>query len=258
MASGLSLSIDGGVARLRLTRPQARNSLTQAVCSALCEALTALARDPACRILVVEGSGGSFASGADIAELDRLRGDPPQLIAMYRLLRETQELLYGLPRPTIALIDGFCLGAGLSIALACDLRLAATRRVFAASPCRIGLLYSDSEVRRLAMRIGTAGTRDLLFTGRRIFGAEALRLGLIERLSEPGELEESLTELVGQIDSCSQASLHKTKQQLLRLETAGGGVRRDDAEAEAAFFEADAAEGFAAFLQRRSPRFPGR
>jgi enoyl-CoA hydratase/carnithine racemase len=225
------------------------------VCRELQGALIRAAEDANCRFLVIEGSGGAFASGADIAELDALRANRAELLTLYRELRAVQELLYGMNRVTIAVIDGYCLGAGLSLALACDLRLATARSVFAAPPARLGLIYSDTEVWRLALRVGAAGARDLLFTGRRVAAEEALRLGLIQRLSAADDPQALLSELLGELDSCSPGSLRKTKAQILRLEREGVHGLRGDADAEDAFFGPDAAEGMRAFLERRKPRF---
>jgi enoyl-CoA hydratase/carnithine racemase len=255
MHPGFEFGMSKGVARVTFTRPETRNALTRATCRALHGVLAGLAGDPACRLFIIQGSGGSFMAGADIAELNLLRDDRTELIGMYRELRATQELLYGLAPPTLALIDGFCLGAGLSFALACDLRIATPRSEFGASPARIGLLYSPTEVLRLALRVGTARARDLLFTGRRVTAEEALRLGLIERLTTEEGLEGALAELSAQLGSCSPASLRKTKSQLLRLERAMGSDLGDDSEAEEAFFGNDAAEGILAFLERRSALF---
>jgi enoyl-CoA hydratase/carnithine racemase len=261
MDPGLIVSVDPGVTRIRFTRPEYRNALTRSMCGVLRDALVAAAAAPACRFVVIEGSGGAFASGADIAELERLRAHRAELLAFYRALRDAQELLYGLDKITIAVIDGFCIGAGLSLALACDLRLATPRSVFSAPPAKIGLIYSDIEVGRLALHIGAANARDLLFTGRRVAADEALRLGLIERLtaseaSDPAETaERALHELLEQLATSAPGSLRQTKQQLLRFERAWLGSGSSDAAAEEAFFKADAGEGMRAFLERRMPRF---
>lgn len=255
MDSGLKIDIDAGVVRLTLVRPETRNSLTREVCAALRDALTAAAADPACRAVVVQGTGGSFASGADLAEFNRLRGQRETLIAAYRELRATQELLYRLERPTVAAIDGHCLGAGLSLALACDLCIATVRSTFGAPPARLGLVYSDAEIRRLALRVGTARARDLLFTGRRIDATESLALGLIERLVGDSELDGAVRECIGQFAACSPGALRKAKRQILALEQRGQTGTPDDALAEEAFFEPDGIEGMTAFLERRQPRF---
>jgi len=163
--------------------------------------------------------------------------------------------LYGFDRPTLAAIDGYCIGAGLSLALACDLCVGTPRSVFAAPPARLGLLYSDREVWRLALRVGFARSRDLLFTGRRVSAAEAFKLGLIERVCEADGLDAAVNELVYQFVACSPSALRKAKQQILRFEREGSAGVRDDGLAEEALFGADAVEGIAAFIARRAPRF---
>jgi enoyl-CoA hydratase/carnithine racemase len=257
MESDLIVAIDRGVARLKLNRPETRNALTRPLCAALRAALADIERqpDPGSAAVVIEGCGGAFASGADIAELDRLRTAPAELLAFYRDLRATQELVYGLERITIAAIDGYCMGAGLSLALACDLRVATPRSVFSAPPAKLGLLYSEREVSRLANRVGGACARDLLFTGRRVAAEEASRLGLIERLATADALDSAVNGLIEQLQACSPAALRKTKAQLLRLERQGAAAMTGEQEAEEAFFQPDAAEGISAFLAGRPPRF---
>jgi enoyl-CoA hydratase/carnithine racemase len=229
--------------------------LNRSLCAALRAALTAAAADPLCRAVVLQGSGGSFASGADLAELARPSEQRALVLEAYRELRATQELLYALDRPTVAAIDGYCLGAGLSLALACDMRIATLRSVFAAPPARLGLLYSDRELWRLALRVGFARSRDLLFTGRRVAAAEALDLGLVERLCEDELLDTALSELLDQFAACSPRALRNTKQQILRFERAGAAGVQGDALAEEALFDGDGIEGIRAFLERRPPRF---
>jgi len=256
MESGLCVATTSGVTRLTLTRPETRNSLSQSLCAAIRGALSAAAADPECGAVVIAGSGGCFASGADLTELDQLHEHGELLLAAYRDLRETQELLYTFDRPTVAAVDGYCLGAGLSLALACDLCIATPRSTFAAPPARLGLLYSDREVWRLALRIGFARSRDLLFTGRRVSAAEGYTLGLIDRVTEADGLDAVLDELLQQFSACAPRALRKTKQQLLRFEREGAAGVGDDKAAEQALFEADGIEGIRAFLERRTPRFP--
>jgi enoyl-CoA hydratase/carnithine racemase len=255
MQSHLSVVTAGGVTRLTLTNPESRNSLNRSLCAAIRMALSAATADAQCRAVVIQGSEGCFASGADLEEIAHSGEQRTSALESYRELRATQELLYTLDRPTVAAIDGYCLGAGLSLALACDMRIATPRSVFAAPPARLGLLYSDREVWRLALRVGFARCRDLLFTGRRVAAPEALELGLVERLSEVDGLDTAVDELLGQFAACSMSSLRKTKQQILRFERKGAAGVQDDSLAEAALFEADGIEGIRAFLERRSPRF---
>jgi enoyl-CoA hydratase/carnithine racemase len=127
--------------------------------------------------------------------------------------------------------------------------------VFAAPPAKLGLIYSDTEVWRLALRVGTSRARDLLFTGRRVPAEEALRVGLIDRLTAANDLEGGLVELLGQLASSAQSSLRESKKQLLRFERTILNDAPGDAAAEEAFFGGDALEGMRAFLERRAPRF---
>jgi enoyl-CoA hydratase/carnithine racemase len=255
MESDLSVVAAGGVTRLTLTRPESRNALSRSLCAALRAALRAAAADPQCRAVLLQGSGGCFASGADLSEFDRPSEQREFVLEGYRELRATQELLYALDRPTVAAIDGHCLGAGLSLALACDLRIATPRSIFAAPPAQLGLLYSDRELWRLALRVGFARSRELSFTGRRVAAAEALQLGLIERLSEADGLDVASNELLGQLTACSPRSLRMTKQQILRFEREGAAGVQGDTLAEEALFDTDGIEGIRAFLERRTPRF---
>lgn len=254
--TGLHVEHSGGITRLTLDRPEARNALTRQLCVALRESLSAAAGDASVRALVITGSGGSFASGADIAELDRLRADPEQLLAAYRELRATQEQLHEFPMPTVAVVDGYCIGAGLSLALACDLAVASERSVFSAPPLRMGLLYSDSEICRLLHRIGPARTRDLLYTGRRVEAAEALQLGLIDRVWPAERLLERLHALMASMAGSAPMALRSFKRQTLRLERLSSERSpAGDSAAERALFEPEAIEAMRAFLERRQPDF---
>jgi enoyl-CoA hydratase/carnithine racemase len=256
VSPGVELALEAGVARIRLARPASRNSLSSAVCAELRALLVQLESDPACDFVVITGSGGSFASGADIAELQALRADPPRLAAAYRLLRSVHERLYRMPQPTLAAIDGPCFGAGLSLAVACDLRIATARSSFGAAPARLGMLYGNAELCRLALRIGMGRTRDLMYTGRRLDAAAALQAGLIEHLCGDDELDARCAGLLDELRKCAASSLRGTKQQLLALEQAQfAPLFHDDSGAEASVLGPDAGEGLAAFMERRSPRF---
>ena len=247
------------VVRLTFHRPQTRNALTEELCGALRGALSAAAADKSCRLVIVTGSGGAFASGADIREMHDMAREPARMRRYYALLRETQESLYALPMPTLAVIDGYCIGAGLSLALACDLRVATQASSFAAPPARLGLLYSSSELSRLVGRIGPSRARDLLFTGRRVASAEAFTLGLVERLVAGDELERTVAALGAELAAASPFSLLHLKQHLIELERADRGASlQHDARSADAFFGPDAAAGMLAFLERRTPQFPDR
>jgi enoyl-CoA hydratase/carnithine racemase len=174
---------DASLARLTLERPERRNAIPASDWAVLTERVKA-ARGA--RALVVTGAGGSFCAGADL-------GDFPMMLdeaARFRLaMRAALDALRDLPIPTIALIDGACYGAGVALAMACDLRLAAPDAPFAITPARIGISYPQEDVHRLVELIGPGQAARLLFTGLSIDGAEAARIGLVELAAPLAERE---------------------------------------------------------------------
>ena len=161
------LTHDGDVARLTLDRPQARNAIPAAGWAEL-ERLIATVES---RLLVVSGAGGAFCAGADLGDLRALRRAD---------MRAALDALRDLAMPTIARIDGACYGAGVALALACDLRVARPNARFAITPAKIGISYPQEDVHRLVALVGPGQAARLLFTAESIDAAEAIRIGLAE------------------------------------------------------------------------------
>ena len=164
------LNHDGEVARLTLDRPEARNAIPAAGWGEL-ERLIATVEG---RLLVVSGAGGAFCAGADLGDLPDLRRAE---------MRAALDALRDLAMPTVARIDGACFGAGVALALACDLRVAGPDARFAITPAKIGVSYPQEDVHRLVALVGPGQAARLLFTAESIDGAEAIRIGLAELAS---------------------------------------------------------------------------
>ncbi|MBX3561727.1 MAG: enoyl-CoA hydratase/isomerase family protein [Sphingomonas sp.] len=210
-----TLAIDeGGLARLTLDRPERRNAIPASAWAVLAEHVGA-AR--AARALVVAGAGGSFCAGADL-------GDFPMMLdeaaCFRRAMRAALDALRDLPIPTVALIDGACYGAGVALAMACDLRLAGADAQFAITPAKIGISYPQEDVHRLAELVGPGQAARLLFTGLSIDGAEAARIGLVETVAPLAEREAAIEAILAN----GPESL-VTLKRAIRL--AGGGARTD-------------------------------
>ncbi|HMD93017.1 MAG TPA: enoyl-CoA hydratase/isomerase family protein [Trebonia sp.] len=171
----------GGAAILGLNRPAKRNAVSQPMWEAIREALAEAAADPAVRALVIEGLPGTFCAGADLAAVKN-----PDREAAGRY-REIAQAAYGaireFPRPTVAVIDGLCIGGGCNIALACDIRLAGPQASFAIPAVRHGIVYDRPTVTRLVELIGSGRASYLLFTAGTIGARQAAEMGLVDILA---------------------------------------------------------------------------
>lgn len=173
------LKTDGGLASLRLARPAVRNAIPLdgwAELARLCRE----AGEAGARVLVVEGTGGAFCAGADLADFPALAGDPDRARGFREAMRAGLDALHALPFATIALIEGDCYGAGVALALACDIRIASDAARFAITPAKLGIAYPQEDVARLADLVGPGQASRLLFGGAAIDAAEAVRIGLVE------------------------------------------------------------------------------
>ena len=253
----VAVRIEDGIARIGIHRPDKRNALATRHWAALEAAFHQVAQSPV-HLLVLSGVPGAFSAGADIEELGRLLAEPAAFAANNAQVQRTQLTLQRLPQTTIALIDGVCVGGGLGLALACDLRLSSDRSRFAITPAKLGLIYSPDDTRRLVNAVGMARARQLLLTGRLLDAPTALQWGLLNEVVAPGELDALLASHVEALRATSGQARRGIKQVLGHL---GGdtSITADDAEAvfQAAFASEDFVEGARAFLDRRAPRFEG-
>jgi enoyl-CoA hydratase/carnithine racemase len=170
------LDHEGDVARLTLDRPQARNAIPA---SGWAEFAALLDKVDA-RLLVVRGAGGAFCAGADLGDFTMLRDDAAARLRFREDMRAALEALRKLTMPTVAYVEGACYGAGVALAIACDLRVAGADARFAVTPARIGLSYPQEDVYRLVTLIGPGQAARLLFTAAAVGADEALRIGLAE------------------------------------------------------------------------------
>ena len=197
-----------------------------------------------------------FSAGADLAEMGEFLADPAQLAASNALVKDTQLALEGLGCMTIAAIEGACVGGGCGLALACDFRLAQADARFAITPARLGLLYSQEDVRRVVGLVGAARARELLLTARQVDAATALGWGMLTEVCAAGELEGRLAAwrtLAAGVSPYSVAGIKRTLGMLGGAELLDAGALRDLFDG--AFTHADFREGAAAFLEKRAPRF---
>jgi enoyl-CoA hydratase/carnithine racemase len=253
----LQLSIDGPLAWLTLDRPSQRNALNEAMWRAMPGVAARIAADPAVRVLILRGAGGHFASGADIGEFPVVLANRDASLRYKHLCEQGIDALENLKTPVIALIEGYCIGAGLAIALACDLRLAAAGARFAAPPAKLGLVYSLKDTRRLIAAVGASRAKAMLFTGAIVDASDALKFGLVDEVHPPEQAEGAARALATTIANLSSWSARGSKA-IIRL--AMSGAVEETSESLDWYANAvegpDFAEGLTAFMQKRPPVFP--
>lgn len=249
-----------GIARIVVNNPEKRNAVSLAMWEAVAGALAGFAADPSLRVLIVSGAGGrAFVSGADISRFEQERTGE-DAVARYNIAAEAAYAsLAAFPRPVIAAIDGACVGGGLALAVACDIRLAAEDSRFGLPAARLGLGYPFSGIARLIGVVGRAAAAEILFTAALYDAAQAKAWGLVNRLLPAGEVQAAAEALAAQIAANAPLTVAAAKRAL--VEHARDGQARDLAAVQAmvaaAFASADYREGQAAFRDKRPPRFTG-
>lgn len=256
----LRASVAGAIGTLALDNPAKRNALDLALWQAIPEAVACLADEPGVRVLVLRGAGPlPFASGADIAEFSTVRATAEGGRTYEAANEAAFDAVRLCPRPVLAMIRGFCIGGGLGLAMAADLRIAASDAIFAVPAGRLGLGYPPRAMAHLVNVLGAATVKDLVFTARRMDAAEALRCGLASRVVPAEELEDSTADLARAIASNAPLTLAAAKR---TIDAAAAGLfdatfAELEGLAASCFDSEDYAEGRAAFLEKRTPRFRG-
>lgn len=241
------VDLEGRIARLSLTRGEARNAIPREGWIALSARLGEVAASEARVLLVRSAIPGSFCAGADLKGLAALAEDPLLREIFRQDMRSALDRLRDLPIPTIAAIDGGCFGAGVALAMACDMRIAGERARFTIPPARLGVSYPQADVARLAALVGPGQAARLLFGAGQIDGEEAERIGLVEQYAANGD--EAADRLAAAIAANAPSSLR-----LLKKALAGQAA---DTDFDEGFAGADFTEGLAAFVERREPHFKG-
>ncbi len=255
----IHLDIHGAVAELVLDRPKARNAMTRAMWRALPGLVGAAQKDQKVRVLLVHGGeAGAFCAGADIRELGALAGKQDEALRFHDEMGAALSTLASFPRPVIAAIEGPCIGAGLALALACDVRFASPTARFGVTPAKLGLAYPLADTARLVALVGPARAKDMLFSARLLDAKEALAFGLAESVMDGENFRLEARQRARHMTTLSAQTQITMKGQVNTMNAANGALATQARKDFAALFAGpDFAQGLAAFVQKRKADFSG-
>lgn len=257
----LQVRRDGAVTVLTLHRPSSKNALDAALVNALGAALEKAGEDPTVRAVVVTGSGGSFCSGADLKssfvdDPDLMDHLPERLTAFHRMIRAVVHA----PKPFVAAVDGPAVGFGCDLALACDLRLVTPTGYFQEKFVKIGLMPDGGATFTLPRLVGMARAAELIYGGDAVYGEEAVRIGLANRVVAPEALESEALALAHKLAKGPPLAYARIKRALWGATsgTIDDALQREREGQLQCLRSADALEGISAWMQKRDPAFEGR
>ena len=241
--------------------PAKRNAINGAMWRGIPDAMAAFDADPQVRCVAFRGAGTeAFSAGADISEFDRIRSQDSAVAEYDGLLDRVLHSIQDSRKPSLAMIHGFCMGGGLEVALACDLRYCGASAQFAIPAAKLGLAYNVEGHKRLIETIGHARTREIMFLGGRYVAADALAMGLVNKVLPDDSLEKYSSEILQTLADNAPLAIANSKTIIEEYVKSEGAP--DPAVMQAAMKRCiesdDYKEGRRAFMEKRKPRFHGK
>jgi enoyl-CoA hydratase/carnithine racemase len=249
------------IATVVFNRPKVRNAISLAMWSDLAAITKRLSSDDTVRAVLFRGAGTeAFASGADISEFEKNRKDAATAIAYNKIVEDACNAIRVCPKPTVAMIFGFCMGGATAVAMACDLRFAAEGSRYGIPAAKLSIIYGFDAVRQLVSLVGPAYAKDILYSARTVNADEAFRIGLVQRLIPAADIEKYTYDYLRTVAANAPLSLRGAKTQLQAIFEGITDSHRDEMSRlrDQTFDSEDFKEGTRAFLEKRPPRFEGR
>ena len=252
---------DGAIGWVTFNNPQKRNAMSMEMTQAFGMVLEEFIRDPAIRVVILHGAGDkAFVSGADISEFKDKRSTAEATELYNAASNRTGKLLKECPKPTIAMIRGYCMGGGMGTAVACDLRIASDDSRFGVPAAKLGVGYRYERLKQLEELVGPSFTAEIFYTGRQFTAQEALQMGLINRMLPAAELEKYVLDYANTFAGNAPLTIAAVKRSV--IEMSKDAEERDIAlcnkMVDDCFASADYIEGRDAFVEKRKAVFQGR
>ena len=262
MSHKLLVAIEDGIATLTLNRPDQHNAIDFETWGLLRDAAAQLAQDPGVKVVILRGAGErAFSAGADIKDFPAHRSNSEQGKEYAAAFEGALDAVEQMPKPTISMIRGICVGGGCELSMATDLRIAATGSTFGVPVAKIGVLVGYNEMRRLLNLVGPGNAANLLLTARRVDEQEALRIGLLTEVVPAERLVEHTYALAREMATYAPLtqSGHKRIIQTILRNPALADLTEEEQWLPLSIFDTkDGQEGYRAFVEKRAPRFEGR
>jgi enoyl-CoA hydratase len=252
--------VEEGVGYITFNNPEKHNAVSIEMWDALEKILDEFRSSKDIRVIVLNGAGGkSFVSGADISKFDKERSSKEAVLSYNKRTQKVYELLETFPKPTIAMIDGYCIGGGLNLAVCCDIRICSEKSKFAMPAAKLSLGYPFSSIKRLFDVMGPGMAKHFMFTAEKISASEALACGLVQKLVSEDNIETYVRDYALTISRNAPLTIKAMKQ--IGIEILKNPDERDlllcEQLASACFDSEDYKEGRKAFMEKRKPNFKG-
>jgi enoyl-CoA hydratase/carnithine racemase len=251
---------DGKVGLMTFNNPEKHNAVSFEMWEAAEKILDGFENDPAVRVVVLTGAGGkAFVSGADISKFESERASEQAVQRYNALVEKVYSRIYQFPKPTIAMIRGYCIGGGLNLAICCDMRFATEASKFALPAAKLGLGYGYNGLRRYIETIGPVATKEIFYTARQFTTTEARRWGMVNEVVADDKLEATVMEIANTIADNAPMTIATIKRSTVEIlkDADKQDIAACNAMVAACFASNDYREGRKAFLEKRKPNFSG-